>query len=238
MQGLPIAHCMRSPCCCRRSACTLQLPAQHAAPGVHPHAALLPTAEAAAAAAAAAGVAMPGMAPPPPGSVSLKHTGAPPPFSSVIGTDPWHCSTSISSTSISSTSSRGGFVTGSPCCCAACILAHPAPALVTRMSLLPCVACCTCLLVCCCMFAVQMAHLDAFFPGGPSSSAAAGRQAAADMVAEFEQAQVGGGPHLQAHYPPGHCWQQQQTVAGALLCDGCWQQQTAASRQDLTLQST
>lgn len=38
-----------------------------------------------------------------------------------------------------------------------------------------------------------MAHLDAFFPGGPSSSAAAGRQAAADMVAEFEQAQVGTG---------------------------------------------
>jgi hypothetical protein len=36
---------------------------------------------------------------------------------------------------------------------------------------------------------LQMAHLEAFFPGGPSSSAAASRHAA-DMVAEFEQAQV------------------------------------------------
>jgi hypothetical protein len=34
---------------------------------------------------------------------------------------------------------------------------------------------------------VQMAHLDAFFPGGPSPAAA---KHAADMVAEFEQAQV------------------------------------------------
>lgn len=38
---------------------------------------------------------------------------------------------------------------------------------------------------------MQMAHLDAFFPAGPSSSAASARHAA-DMVAEFEQAQVGG----------------------------------------------
>lgn len=35
-----------------------------------------------------------------------------------------------------------------------------------------------------------MSHLEAFFPAGPSSSAAAARHAA-DMVAEFEQAQVG-----------------------------------------------
>jgi hypothetical protein len=42
-----------------------------------------------------------------------------------------------------------------------------------------------CLLLC----LLQMAHFDAFFPGGPSSSAAASRHAV-DMVAEFEQAQV------------------------------------------------
>lgn len=39
------------------------------------------------------------------------------------------------------------------------------------------------------MCLLQMAHFDALFPGGPSSSAAASRHAA-DMVSEFEQAQV------------------------------------------------
>lgn len=44
-------------------------------------------------------------------------------------------------------------------------------------------------LVCLLLCLLQMAHFDAFFPGGPSSSAAASRHAA-DMVSEFEQAQV------------------------------------------------
>lgn len=72
-------------------------------------------------------------------------------------------------------------------------MAAPLPILLLPLAMVTLMACAVpCFAVLCWPLAVQLSHLDAFFPGaaGPSSSSAAAARQAADMVAEFEQAQV------------------------------------------------